>query len=133
MTEDPGSHPLKDLDERLKRLRGETVPLAPEPSAGKPETGLGTAFAVAAYLVAGLAVGAAIGWLLDAWLHTRPWLFVVFFFLGGASGILNVYRMVSGMGTTMGYRPAANNKDTGPHAQESLSQGGGKRDNDGRG
>ncbi len=83
-----------------------TSPPRDKPAAGEPTTGLGVAFTVTTYLVTGIAVGAGLGWVLDAWLHTKPWLFVVFFFLGAASGILNVYRMTAGMGMALGYRPA---------------------------
>jgi ATP synthase protein I len=35
----------------------------------------------------------AIGWALDRWLGTRPILLAVFVLLGGAAGILNVWRI----------------------------------------
>ena len=37
-------------------------------------------------------VGAAIGYVIDQWLNSTPWVLVLFMFLGGAAGILNVYR-----------------------------------------
>jgi ATP synthase protein I len=37
-------------------------------------------------------IGAWFGWLLDKWLGTSPWLFLLFFFFGLAAGVLNVYR-----------------------------------------
>jgi ATP synthase protein I len=43
-------------------------------------------------MVSAVAVGVGIGWLLDAWLGTKPWLMVVFFFMGAAAGILGAYR-----------------------------------------
>ena len=42
--------------------------------------------------VLAIVIGAAIGYFLDSWLGTTPWLFFLFFFLGLAAGILNVYR-----------------------------------------
>ncbi len=42
---------------------------------------------------------------MDKWLGTRPWGMVVFFFLGVAAGMLNVYRAVAGMGGAVGFRP----------------------------
>lgn len=42
--------------------------------------------------VLAIVLGAALGYFLDRWLGTRPWLFVLFFFIGLAAGILNVYR-----------------------------------------
>lgn len=46
-------------------------------------------------LVAAVVVGLAIGWGLDAWLHTRPLFLVLFVFLGGIAGIVNVWRLVA--------------------------------------
>jgi ATP synthase protein I len=34
-----------------------------------------------------------LGFALDRWLGTWPWLFLVFFVLGAAAGVLNVYRL----------------------------------------
>lgn len=44
-------------------------------------------------LVAALAVGVGIGWLLDRWLHTKPIFLAIFVLLGGAAGVRNVYRV----------------------------------------
>ncbi len=43
-------------------------------------------------LVSALLVGVGIGWLLDHWLHTTPMFIAVFVLLGGAAGVLNVWR-----------------------------------------
>jgi ATP synthase protein I len=45
--------------------------------------------------VAAIIVGAFIGWQLDAWLGTKPWLLVVFMGLGTAAGFWNVYRVAA--------------------------------------
>jgi ATP synthase protein I len=45
--------------------------------------------------VLALVIGAWVGHLLDRWLHTAPTFFIVFFFVGLAAGVLNVYRTVS--------------------------------------
>jgi ATP synthase protein I len=42
--------------------------------------------------VAAVAVGGLIGYLLDKWLHTGPWLMVVFGGFGFAGGILEIAR-----------------------------------------
>jgi len=70
----------------------------------KQGSALSLAFRVSVELVSALAVGLGIGWLLDEWLDTRPWLMLVFLIMGGAAGILNVYRMASGFGYAVGYR-----------------------------
>lgn len=43
-------------------------------------------------LVAGVVVGAMLGWLLDRWLGISPWGLIVFLMLGFAAGVLNVIR-----------------------------------------
>ena len=51
---------------------------------------MGSAFKLGTELVAAVAVGTIIGFILDNWFDTKPWLIVIFFFLGAAAGILNV-------------------------------------------
>jgi len=58
---------------------------------------------VATELLAGLLIGAGVGWTIDHWLETKPWFLVIFFLLGGAAGILNLWRMVTGKGLKIGY------------------------------
>lgn len=43
------------------------------------------------HLVSGPAVGFGIGWLLDDWLGSDPWMKAVFFFVGIISGFKLVY------------------------------------------
>jgi ATP synthase protein I len=54
-------------------------------------------------LLAGLLIGAGIGWTIDQWLGTIPWFLIIFFLLGGAAGILNLWRVVTGKGLKIGY------------------------------
>jgi ATP synthase protein I len=49
-------------------------------------------FRLSAELVAGVLVGAMLGWLLDRWLGISPWGLIVFLLLGFAAGVLNVMR-----------------------------------------
>ena len=53
---------------------------------------MGSAFKLGTELIAAVAVGTIIGFILDNWFDTKPWLIIVFFFLGTAAGILNVIR-----------------------------------------
>ncbi|OUJ16772.1 AtpZ/AtpI family protein [Acetobacter sp. DsW_063] len=45
-------------------------------------------------MVGGLLVGVLLGWGLDRWLHFRALFLVVFALLGGAAGVVNVWRLV---------------------------------------
>ena len=53
---------------------------------------LGALSTVGISFVLAIVIGAWFGWLLDKWLGTGPWLFMLFFFFGLAAGIINVYR-----------------------------------------
>ena len=60
------------------------------------DSGQGDAMArglkISAELIGGVVAGGGIGWLLDKWLGTFPWLFILFFLLGSAAGIMNIVR-----------------------------------------
>ena len=58
---------------------------------------IGSAFKLGTELVAAVAVGTIIGFILDSWFDTKPWLIIIFFFLGTAAGILNVIRTANRM------------------------------------
>jgi len=58
---------------------------------------MGNAFKLGTELVAAVAVGTIIGFILDSWFDTKPWLIIIFFFLGAAAGLLNVIRTANQM------------------------------------
>ncbi len=58
---------------------------------------MGGAFKLGTELVAAVAVGTIIGFILDGWFDTKPWLMIIFFFLGAAAGISNVIRTAKRM------------------------------------
>jgi ATP synthase protein I len=107
MTSGNGEPPGDDLDARLRaaRQRVERETGAPDGGPALPQRQTGLAFRVGVELAAGLLVGGGIGWLLDSWLHTMPAMTIVFFILGAAAGIMNVYR------TAMAINRAAEDED----------------------
>ena len=58
---------------------------------------LGKALKISTELIAAVAVGTTIGFILDNWFDTRPWLTVSFFIMGVAAGILNVIKSAKNM------------------------------------
>ena len=58
---------------------------------------MGNAFKLGTELVAAVAVGTIIGFILDSWFDTKPWLIIIFFFLGAAAGMLNVVKAANRM------------------------------------
>ncbi|WP_422006362.1 AtpZ/AtpI family protein [Pyruvatibacter mobilis] len=78
----------EDFDRRLTQARNRRA----DGGQTNRQTAFGQAFRLSSEMVAGVLVGGFIGWTLDNWLGTRPWLLLVFFFLGVAAGILNAVR-----------------------------------------
>ena len=114
--------PLARLDARLKRLKGELGAEPAPDAAGKVKSGYGLAFTLATDLVGGLIGGALIGWGIDSWLHTAPWGLIVFFFVGAAAGMWNVYRTAHAQEAAMGFgNPAA--KANGGRARSRRNAG----------
>ena len=63
----------------------------------KPPSSIGTAFKLSTELVSAVAVGTIIGFILDATFVTKPWLILIFFFVGVVAGIVNVFRSAKNM------------------------------------
>ena len=107
-SEDRPSGTLDDFDARLRAAQEREAADArvdgPRRGAG---SGIGIGLRIGVEMVAGLGVGLAIGWGLDRWLGTKPWLMVLFFFLGAAAGILNAYRVSTGMDDSVGLGAAS--------------------------
>ena len=58
----------------------------------KNTSSLGVALKISTEMVAAVFVGAFIGFILDNWFDSKPWLTIIFFFAGAIAGILNVIR-----------------------------------------
>ncbi len=112
MSDDLPRPPRQDFDARLRAARAKRAVRMGGTSRPAPGSGLGFAFRIGTELVAGIAVGIGIGLGLDYWLGTKPWLMIVFFFLGAGAGMLNVYRTAMGFGHAVGYKKPDEPKDS---------------------
>ena len=63
----------------------------------KPPSSIGTAFKLSTELVSAVVVGTIIGFILDKTFGTKPWLILIFFFVGVVTGIINVFRSAKNM------------------------------------
>ena len=63
----------------------------------KASSSIGTAFKMSTELVSAVAVGTIIGFILDKTFGTKPWLILIFFFVGVIAGIINVIRSAKKM------------------------------------
>jgi len=58
---------------------------------------IGSAFKLSTELVSAVAVGTIIGFILDNTFGTKPWLILIFFFVGVIAGITNVIKSAKNM------------------------------------
>ena len=95
---------IKNNDDLTKRIEKALNKEEKQKTENKTnQTLINTFSRVATELLAGLLIGAGIGWTIDKWLNTSPWFLIIFFLLGGAAGILNLWRIVTGKGLKIGY------------------------------
>lgn len=93
---------LGSLEERLERLQqAEAKRTGPR----VPDASYRTGQLVLSHLVGAPAGGFIIGFVLDKWLGTKPWLMLLMLFLGFAVGVWNVIRISS---NPSGRGPGAN-------------------------
>jgi ATP synthase protein I len=88
-----------DLADRIARAKQDASrPDGPDaPIAARDMTGLSRALRLGSEFIAAILVGAAIGFFLDQWLGTGPWIMLVMLMVGFAAGIVNVTRTVAAM------------------------------------
>ncbi len=85
-----------DLDTRLKIAKSK-LENSEIKTDRKKGVFLGNAFKLGTELVAAVAVGSIIGFILDNWFGTKPLLIILFFLFGSAAGIYNVIKAAKKM------------------------------------
>jgi ATP synthase protein I len=88
---------LGSLDERLSEIRGGRNIGTDQPGSGNGNgaaraSAMAVGFRLSSELIAGVVVGAGIGWGLDHLLSISPWGLIVFVLLGFIAGVVNVVR-----------------------------------------
>jgi ATP synthase protein I len=83
---------VSDLDSKLGKVREQRHDRDSDQDAEMRGRGMAYGMRMATELVSAVIVGGLIGYALDWWLGTKPWLFLLFFVLGFAAGVLNVLR-----------------------------------------
>ena len=94
---------VADLSKRIAEFESRQQEERRHRKAELPTGGMALAGRVTTELVAGVVVGTFIGWAFDNWLGTAPTLMVLFFFLGSAAGMMNVWRALTGRGMAAGF------------------------------
>jgi ATP synthase protein I len=106
MSDDRPSDALARLAKRLDKARAQS---SDKPAGGNGDNAgqqqaLGIGFRIGIEFVVAIIVATGLGWAFDRALGTKPFAVIVMFFLGVATGMLNVYRAITGQGTAVGFR-----------------------------
>ena len=81
-----------DLKEKIYKAKSKYI----SNKKNEPKS-IGKVMKVVVEIVAAMAVGVGIGILIDNYFETRPIFIIVFFLLGSAAGILNVFRVAKSL------------------------------------
>ncbi len=85
---------LEKLNEALRQRQEEQLARkAPPPQRVGLSRALSVGLNAFSEFVGAVLVGGFVGWKLDEWLDTRPWLMIVLLGLGIAAGFWNIYRV----------------------------------------
>ena len=87
---------LKEIAARLE-IAKKNIKNIKKKSESSNAASLGKALKISTELVAAVVVGSTIGFLLDNWFGTKPWLILFFFLAGVIAGIMNVIKSAKNM------------------------------------
>ena len=88
---------LKDFKTRLKIAKDRYKNNSIITNNNENSSFMGSAFKLGTELISAVLVGTIIGFILDTWFDTKPWLIILFFVLGSIAGILNVIKVAKKM------------------------------------
>ena len=88
---------LKEISTRLEIAKKKIKKNRIKKNTDTNAASLGKALKISTELVASVVVGSTLGYILDSWFDTKPLLMIIFFFIGVAAGILNVFRSAKKM------------------------------------
>ena len=89
MSKDPFKTRLEIAKKKVLKRNFDNKKHSPSP--------IGSAFKLSTELISAVAVGTIIGFILDKTFGTKPWLILIFFFVGVIAGITNVVRSAKNM------------------------------------
>jgi ATP synthase protein I len=93
LTEEDPKTSFSEFDARLREARHREDERVTRETATAPEKpGAGAAMRIAVEMISALLVSGGIGWFLDDWLDTRPWVMMAMLVAGFGIGLRNTYR-----------------------------------------
>ena len=87
---------LKEISTRLE-IAKKKISNNQKKDNGSNAASFGKALKISTELVAAVAVGSILGFILDNWFDTKPLLTIIFFIMGVAAGIINVIKTAKKM------------------------------------
>lgn len=99
--------PFQDFDKRLSEATHKKAGQKSEKQdfeSRESKSSMGIAFRIGIEMVSGVIVGGGLGLLIDHYFGTSPWGMIIFFFLGCAAGILNVYKATQRINRPVGLK-----------------------------
>ena len=98
-SDDKGAPLTSDLAKRIAQARAkeEAAERAQSASGSRDMSAMSRGVRLGSEFIAAILVGAGMGYLLDQWLKTSPWLMLVMLMVGFAAGVLNVVRSAAEM------------------------------------
>ena len=107
-----GQRPTSDeLESRRRSLeaqlasRGAVVKPSSQDKGTEPASGVAQAMKLSSEFIAGVLVGAGLGWLADRFLGTSPWGIIILLLLGFCAGTLNIMRSTGRVAENPGLEP----------------------------
>lgn len=83
---------IKELDKKIKKFKQKEKKAEKEALEEPEYSSAAAGFQISTELLAGVAIGASIGYVLDKMFNLTPWLMAIFTIFGGAAGVLNIYK-----------------------------------------
>lgn len=109
---------LSELESKLGKVKAQRDTARAEADAKARGRGMAYGMRMATEFVAAIIVGGLIGWALDRWLGTTPWVFLGFFLLGCVAGVLNLMRAYERMRKEIAAETGGNIGKSLPDAEE---------------
>lgn len=113
--EDPKDRALDDLETRIRIAKESALPSRQKEANEGLQAGI--------ELIGSIVGGGILGYALDAVFGTKPFLLILFLFLGIGAGFLSVWKMTQGIGTGVGFSPLhKRKKDVKQSAEQGVKE-----------
>jgi ATP synthase protein I len=100
---------LNDLQAQIDAMKAKTAPAKGDGTTADSQA-MSVGMRAGTELVGAIGGAALIGYGLDRWLGTKPWLLIVMLLLGIFTGFMNVWKTTQNVGSAVGYKKVSNDE-----------------------